>query len=33
MNPYDKLAARKRKWTPVQTTPGVCKEGAEETIY
>ena len=33
MNPYDKLAARKRKWTPVQTTAGVCKEGAEETIY
>ena len=25
--------ARKRKWTPVQTTAGVCKEGAEETIY
>ena len=33
MNPYDKLMARKRKWTPVQTTAGICKEGAEETIY
>ena len=33
MNPYDKLMARKRKWTPVQTTAGQCREGAEETIY
>jgi hypothetical protein len=33
MNPYDKLMARKRKWTPVQTTAGQCMEGAEETIY
>jgi hypothetical protein len=33
MNPYDKLMARKRKWTPVQTTAGKCREGAEETIY
>ena len=33
MNPYDKLMARKRKWTPVQTTAGTCKEGAEETIF
>ena len=33
MNPYEKLMARKRKWTPVQTTAGVCKEGAEEAIY
>jgi hypothetical protein len=33
MTPYDKLMARKRKWTPVQTTAGVCKEGAEEAIY
>jgi len=33
MNPYEKLMARKRKWTPVQTTSGVCKEGAEEAIY
>ena len=33
MNPYKKLMARKRKWTPVQTTAGTCKEGAEETIF
>jgi hypothetical protein len=33
MNPYQKLLARKRKWTPVQTTAGTCKEGAEEAIY
>ena len=33
MNPYEKLMARKRKWTPVQTTAGTCKEGAEETIF
>ena len=33
MNPYDKLLARKRKWTPVQTTAGKLAEGAEETIY
>jgi len=33
MNPYQKLMARKRKWTPVQTTAGTCKEGAEEAIY
>ena len=32
MNPYEKLMARKRKWTPVQTNAGTCKEGAEETI-
>ena len=32
MNPYEKLQQRKRKWTPVQTTAGVVKEGAEETI-
>ena len=25
--------ARKRKWTPVQTTAGICREGAEETIH
>ena len=25
--------ARKRKWTPVQTTAGTCKAGAEETIH
>ena len=33
MNPYEKLLARKRKWTPVQTTAGQVKEGAEETIF
>tara|TARA_R100001443_G_scaffold9627_5_gene19228 strand:- start:2010 stop:2729 length:720 start_codon:yes stop_codon:yes gene_type:complete len=32
-NPYEKLLSRKRKWTPVQTTGGTLKEGAEETIY
>ena len=32
MNPYEKLMARKRKWTPVQTTAGTCKEGAHETL-
>ena len=33
MNPYQKLQQRKRKWTPVQTTSGKLKDGAEETIY
>ena len=33
MTPYDKLMARKRKWTPVKPTAGICKEGAEETIH
>ena len=33
MNPYQKLLTRKRKWTPVQTTAGMCKDGANETIY
>ena len=33
MNPYVKLQQRKRKWTPVQTTKGQVKEGAEEAIY
>ncbi len=33
MNPYEKLMARKRKWTPVKPTAGICKEGAEETIF
>jgi len=33
MNPYQKLMARKRKWTPVQTTAGTCKTGAEEAIH
>ena len=32
-NPYEKLLNRKRTWTPVQTTGGKLKEGAEETIY
>ncbi len=32
MNPYEKLLNRKRKWTPVQTTAGLCKAGAEETV-
>ena len=33
MNPYEKMMARKRKWTPVQTTAGTCKAGAEEAIF
>ena len=33
MNPYQKLQARKRKWTPVKPVAGTCKEGAEETIH
>ena len=33
MNPYEKLLKRKRTWTPVQTTRGKFKNGAEETIY
>ena len=33
MNPYEKLMARKRKWTPVKPTAGTCKEGAEEVIH
>ena len=33
MNPYEKLMARKRKWTPVKPTAGTCKEGAEEAIH
>ena len=33
MNPYEKLLARKRKWTPVQVSAGTCKQGAEETIF
>ena len=31
--PYLKLLNRKRSWTPVQTSKGKLKEGAEETIY
>ena len=33
MNPYEKLLNRKRKWTPVQTTKGKIKYGAEEAAY
>ena len=32
MTPYDKLMARKRKWTPVKPVAGTCKDGAQETI-
>jgi hypothetical protein len=32
MNPYQKLMARKRKWTPVKPVAGQCREGAEEVI-
>ena len=30
--PYEKLIERRRTWTPVQTTKGEMKDGAEETI-
>ncbi len=33
MNPYIKLLSRKRSWTPVQTSNGELKDGAEETIF
>ena len=33
MNPYEKLLNRKRTWTPVQTTAGSCKAGAEEAVH
>ena len=33
MTPYDKLIARKRTWTPVQTEAGKLKEGAEEAVF
>ena len=33
LDPYQQLLNRKRKWTPVQTTAGLCKEGAEAAIY
>jgi hypothetical protein len=33
MNPYQKLLARKRTWTPIQSTAGNLKEGSEETIF
>ena len=32
-DPYEKLLGRKRKWTPVHTTAGELKYGAEEAIY
>ena len=31
-HPYQTLLERKRTWTPVATTKGNCKEGAEETL-
>ena len=33
MNPYEKLIARKRKWSPVRPNAGQCRAGAEEAIY
>ena len=30
--PYQKLLERKRKWSPVQTTPGKFRDGSEDTI-
>ena len=33
MNPYEKLLARKRTWTPVKPVTGTCKEGAEGAIH
>jgi|TARA_A100001391_G_scaffold26245_1_gene14183 hypothetical protein len=32
-NPYEKLLARKRTWTPVKTSKGELKYGAEEAIH
>lgn len=32
MNPYEKLIARKRKWTPVAVTGGPVTEGMEDAI-
>jgi len=32
-HPYQKLLDRKRKWSPVKTTAGELKHGAEEAIY
>ena len=32
MNPYEKLLARKRTWTPVQCTDGPLTPGAEAAI-
>ena len=33
LDPYQQLLNRKRKWTPVQTTAGLCKAGAEATVH
>ena len=33
MNPYQKLLARKRTWTPIQSTAGKLKEGSEDAIF
>ena len=32
MNPYDKLLARKRTWTPVKTSKGFIKDEAQDVI-
>ena len=32
MNPYEKLIARKRTWSPVQMEAGQLKEGSEEVV-
>ena len=32
MNPYDKLLARKRTWTPVKTSKGFIKDDAQDVI-
>lgn len=31
-SPYDRLSARKRSWTPVETTPGELVEGSDGVI-
>ena len=33
MNPYEKLIARKRKWTPVQMEAGELVRRSEEVIH
>ena len=33
MNPYQKLQKRKRKWTPVRTSAGICTDGSQETLH
>ena len=32
-HPYQQLLEKKRVWTPVKTSKGKLKDGAEETIY